>query len=147
VLAKKKKRKTKEQKIMILLLSLLASVAAQTYHSEVLDMMGKYTLHWGITNTTLELKAVVNATGWVAFGLSPNGGMKGSDIVMGWINADGSKSFSDRHAPENDVPSSTRFNRTLCSSSPNPMAALRCAFPAAWLFATTRTRCCSAPLA
>lgn len=89
---------------MFLLLSLLASVAAQTYHSEVLDMMGKYTLHWGITNTTLELKVVANATGWVAFGLSPTGGMKGSDIVMGWINADGSKSFTDRHAPENDVP-------------------------------------------
>jgi hypothetical protein len=101
---RKKKKKNKKQKMSIVLLTLLGAVAAQTYHSEVLDMMGKYTLHWGITNTTLELKVVVNATGWVGFGLSPTGGMKGSDIVMGWINADGSKSFSDRFAPENDVP-------------------------------------------
>jgi hypothetical protein len=101
---KQKKKKNKKQKMSIVLLTLLGAVVAQTYHSEVMDMMGKYTLHWGITNTTLELKVVVNATGWVAFGLSPTGGMKGSDIVMGWINADGSKSFSDRFAAENDVP-------------------------------------------
>lgn len=23
--------------------------------------------------------------GWVAFGLSPNGGMNGSDVIVGWI--------------------------------------------------------------
>ena len=27
--------------------------------------------------------------GYVALGLSPNGAMKGSDIVVGWVNDDG----------------------------------------------------------
>lgn len=43
-------------------------------------------------------KAIVETTGWIGFGLSPNGGMPGSDIVMAWIDADGTKQFSDRHA-------------------------------------------------
>lgn len=89
--------------MILALLALLGLAACQLHHSEELAQ-GKYSLQWGVNNGTLDIKVVVATTGWVAFGFSPNGGMAGSDIVMGWINADGSKSFSDRHTSVNDVP-------------------------------------------
>lgn len=44
-------------------------------------------LKWGFDSLegSITFKLVVNTTGWVGFGLSPNGGMKGSDIVMGGL--------------------------------------------------------------
>jgi hypothetical protein len=54
----------------------------------------------------VEFRITVNVTGgWIGFGFSPNGGMRGSDIVLAWLNADGSPSFSDRHATANALPS------------------------------------------
>eukprot|EP01137_Pigoraptor_chileana_P032271 Opistho-2@21380 len=44
--------------------------------------------------------AVVAATdGWLAVGLSPNGGMPGSDVTMGWVDrVSGTLHVTDRHA-------------------------------------------------
>lgn len=89
----------------LLLAAYVAMTGAQTYHSEELVAGGRFTLHWGVTNASLEVKVVAATTGWIGVGFSPNGGMPGSDIVMGWINGDGSVAFSDRHTKVNDVPS------------------------------------------
>ena len=50
-----------------------------------------YMLHW-----TVDLQAEVinfalnvSTTGWVGFGLSPNGQMPGSDVVIAWIDSNG----------------------------------------------------------
>ncbi|XP_039980893.1 DBH-like monooxygenase protein 2 homolog isoform X2 [Xiphias gladius] len=51
----------------------------------------------------IAFKLIVNTTGWVGFGLSPNGGMKGSDIVIGGLGPSGSY-FTDRYATGNSVP-------------------------------------------
>lgn len=59
--------------------------------SEYLDADKQVLLRWGfdeiLSNITIEL--CVNTTGWVGFGLSPNGDMIGADIVMGGVNTDG----------------------------------------------------------
>ena len=47
-----------------------------------------YGLHWNFTRETQSIYFAVNVstTGWVGFGLSPNGQMPASDVVIGWIN-------------------------------------------------------------
>ena len=46
-----------------------------------------YVLHWNfsIAERTIAFAVNVSTTGWVGFGLSPNGGMTNSDVVMGWV--------------------------------------------------------------
>lgn len=59
---------------------------------EYLDQNHLVCLKWGFDNLqgNITFKLVVNTTGWVGFGFSPNGGMKGSDIVMGGLGPSGS---------------------------------------------------------
>lgn len=59
---------------------------------EYLDQNRLVCLKWGFDNQqgNITFKLVVNTTGWVGFGFSPNGGMKGSDIVMGGVGPSGS---------------------------------------------------------
>lgn len=33
------------------------------------------------------LQMSAKTLGWVGFGISPNGGMKGSDMVIGWVDS------------------------------------------------------------
>src|SRR3954470_23559268 len=89
--------------IAVVLLFAVGAVA-QLYNTQTLDGNGMYNMSWGITGDKLEVKVVVKTTGWIGFGFSPNGGMPGSDVVMGWINPDGIKSFSDRTAVTNALP-------------------------------------------
>ncbi|XP_074472001.1 DBH-like monooxygenase protein 2 homolog [Sebastes fasciatus] len=62
-------------------------------------------LKWGFDNLqgNITLKFIVNTTGWVGFGFSPNGGMAGADILMGGVGPNGTY-FSDRHATGNSMP-------------------------------------------
>ncbi|KAI8508061.1 hypothetical protein Bbelb_143010 [Branchiostoma belcheri] len=64
-------------------------------HHEALDEAGKYHLFWKFDEEKIELEAQVQTTGWVGLGLSPNGGMAGSDIVIGWV-ADGKAHLTRR---------------------------------------------------
>ena len=47
-----------------------------------------YVLHWNFSTAerTIAFAVNVSTTGWVGFGISPNGGMVNSDIVMGWVS-------------------------------------------------------------
>ena len=47
-----------------------------------------YVLHWNFSTAerTIAFAVNVSTTGWVGFGLSPNGGMVNSDVVMGWVS-------------------------------------------------------------
>ncbi|KAM7395407.1 hypothetical protein PAMA_006932 [Pampus argenteus] len=62
-------------------------------------------LKWGFDNLegSITFKLEVNTTGWVGFGLSPNGGMAGSDIVIGGLGPNG-QYFTDSHATGNSMP-------------------------------------------
>lgn len=65
---------------------------------EYLDQDHLVCLKWGFNDPpgSITFKLVVNTTGWVGFGFSPNGGMRGSDIVMGGLGS-GRSYFAVRH--------------------------------------------------
>ena len=54
-----------------------------------------YTLHWNfsVAEETITFAVNVATNGWVGFGISPNGGMVNSDVVVGWVNDDGEAFF------------------------------------------------------
>ena len=54
-----------------------------------------YTLHWNfdLDEQTIAFAVNVSTTGWVGFGLSPNGQMPQSDVVIGWVDSDGNTQF------------------------------------------------------
>ena len=54
-----------------------------------------YTLHWNfdLEQQTIAFAVNVSTTGWVGFGLSPNGQMPQSDVVIGWVDNDGNTQF------------------------------------------------------
>ncbi|KAM9840262.1 DBH-like monooxygenase protein 2 homolog [Aulostomus maculatus] len=84
---------------------------------EYLDSNHLVCLKWGFNDVegTIKFRLVVNTTGWVGFGLSPNGGMAGSDIIIGGLGPGGSY-FSDRYATGNSMPVvDTQQNYTLLS--------------------------------
>ncbi|KAI3363745.1 hypothetical protein L3Q82_001359 [Scortum barcoo] len=72
---------------------------------EYLDQNKLVCLKWGFDNLqgNITFKLVVNTTGWVGFGLSPNEDMVGSDIVMGGLGPSGSY-FADYYATRNAMP-------------------------------------------
>ena len=61
----------------------------------------QYVIFWKLINDNDEIQFEVHCrtTGWVGLGFSPNGGMAGSDVVIGWVK-DGEAylqvSFSNR---------------------------------------------------
>ena len=59
---------------------------------------GLYELYWTFDNEaeTISFAVRVNATGWVGFGLSPNGQMPDSDVVIGWVPNGGDLVFHVR---------------------------------------------------
>ena len=63
--------------------------------SATLDPNGLYKLYWNysLTAQTISFAVRVQTTGWVGFGVSPNGQMPGSDVVIGWIDSDGTAQF------------------------------------------------------
>lgn len=54
-----------------------------------------YKVHWNfdLKKQTIDFAVNVSANGWIGFGISPNGKMLDSDIVIGWVNQDGSSQF------------------------------------------------------
>ncbi|GFU45377.1 DBH-like monooxygenase protein 1 [Nephila pilipes] len=93
-------------------------------HCTVLDGERKFHVCWNLIESVdddqeIEFKVEVETHGYVGFGLSPNGGMAGSDIVTGWIN-DGQVFFQDRHATGNIMPVIDKIqNWNLLSGSEN----------------------------
>jgi hypothetical protein len=66
------------------------------YYSNYVDLVnGIYRFYWNLSSSDLIGEIHVKTNGWVGFGLSPNGGMHGSDVIIGWINDnDGSVNFT-----------------------------------------------------
>ena len=76
---------------------LLVQATAQTQLSQQytynvqLDREGSYTMFYSYdaNSATLRIAVRVETTGWVGLGISPNGQMPGSDVVMGWVDNNG----------------------------------------------------------
>ena len=56
---------------------------------------GLYELYWTFDNVaeTISFAVRVQTTGWIGFGISPNGQMPNSDVVVGWVTDDGRTMF------------------------------------------------------
>ena len=57
-------------------------------HTVYMDYEKKYNLSWNFDEKEIVFETVVNTTGYVGFGLSPDGTMEDSDIVIGEVNDD-----------------------------------------------------------
>ena len=55
----------------------------------------EYVLYWTTNHQSKQIEFAVNVStaGWVGFGLSPNGQMPGSDVVIGWVDNSGKVIF------------------------------------------------------
>ena len=80
-------------KSLLCLLTLLPLVLCirdeYTFSSTLYDRDGDtYVIHWNFDATmrTISFAVNVSTTGWVGFGISPNGGMVNSDVVIGWVS-------------------------------------------------------------
>ena len=89
--------------VLISALSLLPAVLGvidlSTYPLSAVLRQGNgeiYTLHWSfnVQEESIQFAVNVSTTGWVGLGLSPDGGMAGSDIVIGWVNSQGQAFFN-----------------------------------------------------
>jgi len=86
---------------------LAAHDLSETYRfSASLVPNGQYELYWNynLTERTISFAVRVRTTGWVGFGLSPNGQMPGSDVVIGWVDNNGGTQFQDRFAEGRFLP-------------------------------------------
>ncbi|XP_070554980.1 DBH-like monooxygenase protein 1 homolog [Ptychodera flava] len=72
-------------------------------HNAALDDFGKVHLFWKYDDTTITFEVHAETLGYVGFGISPNGGMTNSDIVIGWVK-DGNTYLKDRFASANGEP-------------------------------------------
>ncbi|XP_014787901.1 DBH-like monooxygenase protein 1 homolog [Octopus bimaculoides] len=82
-----------------------ASITTSTkyFHSLFLDPYEKYRLSWKFNKCSIQFQVRVNSTGYVGFGLSPDGSMRNSDIIIGGVK-DGKPYFSDYHGIRNGKP-------------------------------------------
>ncbi|VDI67128.1 Hypothetical predicted protein [Mytilus galloprovincialis] len=73
-------------------------------HEIQLDPDGNFWLFWNVSGTNITFETHVRTRGYVGFGLSQNGKMFPSDVIVSWINSDGSVYFRDCHTVGNVVP-------------------------------------------
>lgn len=74
----------------------LNSKPTANYQYELDLIAGFYKIYWNYTDIDVVIEVHCKTDGWVGFGFSPNGGMDGSDVVVGWIS-NGQVNFTDRH--------------------------------------------------
>jgi len=69
-----------------------------TYSAE-LGTDNLFRLYWSLLDDdVIDIGIEANCTGWIAVGLSPNGGMEHSDIMLGWVDdVDGTVILQDRY--------------------------------------------------
>ncbi|XP_028665311.1 DBH-like monooxygenase protein 2 homolog [Erpetoichthys calabaricus] len=91
---------------LLLGLSLRLSTAIVLPFTEYLDSAQAVSVSWGFDNNggPITFELTVNTSGWIGFGFSPNGGMAGSDMIIGGIFPNGTQYFTDRHATGNTEP-------------------------------------------
>ena len=65
-----------------------ADLSKYPFHRTLFDAQGQYySLYWNysIAAKTIHFAVNVSTRGWVGFGVSPNGQMPNSDVVIGWV--------------------------------------------------------------
>lgn len=75
------------KRFIVLVLLFVSAAVATNYQHQVLDNYNQFHLFWKADNNQEKIffRVEVRTKGYVAIGLSPNGGMTGSDIAIGWV--------------------------------------------------------------
>ncbi|XP_064605912.1 DBH-like monooxygenase protein 1 [Liolophura sinensis] len=73
-------------------------------HSVELDAENRYHLYWEFDDKNITFEVSVQTLGYVGLGFSTNGGMAGSDIIIGWVDGKGKVHVWDCHALGNQQP-------------------------------------------
>ncbi|XP_069946724.1 MOXD1 homolog 1-like isoform X2 [Cherax quadricarinatus] len=73
-------------------------------HRVVMEEADKYVMLWTPRKDDIIIEVQVVTTGYVGLGFSPIGTMKGSDIMLGWVDDDGKVYLEDRYASGYSVP-------------------------------------------
>ena len=57
-------------------------------HELQLDDDGRFKMFYSydLDDKTIMIAVQVQTTGWIGFGFTPNGGMTGSDVEIGWVD-------------------------------------------------------------
>jgi hypothetical protein len=55
-----------------------------------------YILYWSVNQTDIVLEIHAKTKGWLSFGLNKNDSKYYSDVIMAWLNEDGSGHFSGK---------------------------------------------------
>ncbi|CAH1265386.1 Hypp3173 [Branchiostoma lanceolatum] len=76
---------------------LVPSDSGDFTHQAALDESERFILLWKFDSDTITFEAQVQTTGFIGLGFSPNGGMTGSDVIIGWVK-DGQAYLTDRYA-------------------------------------------------
>jgi hypothetical protein len=93
----------------LLLVLLVAAAADHVVFDKREQLHERVLLEWKLSGAKDQRRADFRITatgaGWIGLGVSPNGGMPGSDITMAWLDAeDGKARVTDRHAVAKALP-------------------------------------------
>ena len=92
-------------KLLTVLTSTASPVPTQTYPNKiVLVEPDKYILYWDFKESDILFEVHAQTKGWLGFGLSPNGNMINSDVVITWIDSNGNANFTDRNIKSKSEP-------------------------------------------
>ncbi|XP_018017865.1 DBH-like monooxygenase protein 1, partial [Hyalella azteca] len=90
---------------VLVVFSLMVCTAQQHFRHQVqLDKYGNFVMKWNPDKDHVEIQVEVRTQGYVGIGFSPSGGMRGADIILGWVDDDGQPYLSDRHGTGDKTP-------------------------------------------
>lgn len=73
-------------------------------NSMILKYPNFYKFYWKIKQNEIVFEIQVRTKSWAGFGISINGNMIGSDVIMAWEDNNGIFHFDDRHIVDYNVP-------------------------------------------
>ena len=76
-----------------------------------------YVVHWNFDTDTRNISFAVRVrtTGWIGFGLSPNGQMPNSDVIVGWVDTNGQATI---HVSKIMIVQSNMVGSISCNTGP-----------------------------
>lgn len=90
-------------KLLLLLANFCHPSSSDWTHHVIMDREGYFHFYWTPQKETILIKIEAKTHGYLSLGFSPNGGMKGSDLYIGWIH-NSEIFFLDTFAYNNSVP-------------------------------------------
>ena len=66
-------------------------------NKQVLAEPDNYVLYWNYNATDITFEIHAKTTGWAGFGISPNGDMAKSNVILFWIGSNGNANFTERN--------------------------------------------------